>query len=177
MKSENKPSPYQILNRWLYDGSKHTVLPQELIDDKAIPPTLILYHFQASKYICYLSNLFNNFDIYQMNKVDMFKFLKRCITDTGYKPPFIQKIKTEKNKIYKVLKLKFPYLKSYDVNLLIDQIDKSEEKDAVYETLGFYTPKKKKATKSDIKMIKETKSVEQKEQDKVKLDDLLGNFS
>jgi len=174
--TDKKVSPYTVLNRWIYDGSKTTTLPQELIDDKVIRTDIILYHFQCSKYIPYISELFNTYDVYQLSKIDVFKFLKQCVRDSGFKPSFFAKIKTEKNKLYKVLKLKFPYLKSYDIELLIDQIDNSVQKDAIYETLGFYTPKKKKSTKSDIDMIKNTPTVEDKENSKVKLDDLMGSF-
>ena len=33
---EIKISPYRILTNWLYDGSKLTQFPQELVDDKSI---------------------------------------------------------------------------------------------------------------------------------------------
>jgi len=166
-------SPYQVLNRWLYDGSKTTQMPKELESDKVIPPTILLYHFQSSKYILYLSEVFNSYDLYQMNKVDIFRFMKQCILLTGYKPPFIQKVKSQKNKLATILRLKFPYLKMYEIDFLIDEIDNSEEKDRVYETLGLYKPKKKKSTKADKAKLEK---VAKQHSEKVPLDDVMANF-
>jgi len=171
---EKKVSPYQTLNKWLYDGSKNTQMPEDLVNDKAIPQTIILYHFQASHYGLYVSEIFNNFGLYQMEKVDVFRFLKDAVRLTGYKPPFITRMKTEKTKIGKALKMKFPFLKMYEINMLVDQIDNSEEKDRVYESLGFYKPKKRKSTKADKKMLEELK-VEDK--NKISIDSVMGNFS
>lgn len=171
---EKSYSPYQVLNRWLYDGSKTTQLPKELEDDKVIPQTILLYHFQCSKYILYLSEVFNNYDIYQLNKSDIFRFMKQCILLNGYKPPFIQKIKTKKNKLVKFLRLKFPFLKLYEIDLLIDQIDKSEDKDRIYETFGLYTTRKKKPTKVDKEKLKK---LNKQDEEKISLDDVMANFS
>ena len=173
-KAKEKPySSYQVLNRWLYDGSKQTQLPKELEDDKAIPATILLYHFQSSKYILYLSEIFNNFDLYQMRKKDIFRFLKQCVLLSGYKPPFIQKIKTQKNKMAKILRMKFPYLKLYEIDFLIETIDNSPEKDRVYETLGLYLPKKKKATKADKAKLEKANT---QKSEKVSLEDVMSNF-
>jgi len=170
---EKSYSPYQVLNRWLYDGSKQTQLPKELEDDKAIPTTILLYHFQASKYILYLSELFNNFDMYQMRKKDVFRFLKQCILLTGYKPPFIQKVKTQRNKLAKILRMKFPYLKLYEIDFLIETIDQSPEKDRIYETVGLYAPKKKKSTKADKAKLEKANT---QKAEAVSLDDVMNNF-
>jgi hypothetical protein len=171
-------SPYTILTRWLHDGSKTTNMPPELENDKLISPTFLLYYFQQSKYILYLSNLFNNYFIYQLNKADIFKFMKQCVLDSGYKPPFLEKEKTTRNKLYKILKLKFPYLKSYEIDSLITIVDKSDDKDSIYETFGLYLPKKKKSTKADQnrlkKINKEMKKVNT--QNKVAVNDVMANF-
>jgi len=170
---EKQVSPYTILNRWLYDGSKQTSIPEELVNDKVIPNTLLLYHFQSSPFILYLSEHFNNYDLYLMDKASVLKFLKQCVLLSGYKPPFIEKIKTEKKKISKVLKLKFPYLKMYEINHLVDLIDNDEEnKDTVYETLGFYQPKKKKTTKAEKDLLEQS----MKENKTYTLKELMSNF-
>jgi len=179
---EKKTSPYQLLNRWLYDGSKQSQLPAGLINDKVIPNTILLYHFQCSKYILYISKIFNSFDLYQMNKVDIFKFMKKCVLDSGYKPPFIPRVKTTKNKLSKILKFKFPYLKLYEVDMLVDKIDESPDKDRIYESVGLYTKAtKKKLTKADKEKIKKLNTEKQEkkeepEEEKVSLDDVMANF-
>ena len=57
---EPKKSVYYILNKWIQDGSKYTEVPEEIINDKSISQNYILYYFRSSKYISYLSSLFNN---------------------------------------------------------------------------------------------------------------------
>lgn len=169
-----KASPYTILNRWLHDGSKTTSVPAELKDDKVIPNTILLYYFQASKYILYMSEVFNNYNIYQLNKVDVLKFLKQSVLLSGYKPPFIERVKQDKKKIAKVLRLKFPYFKEYEIYHLIDIIDNSDEKDRVYETLGFRAPKKKKTTKAYQQKLEKMK---EETSSKVTLNSFMENFA
>ena len=155
-KSANAISPYQILNRWLYDGNKNSKIPKELEDTKAIPQTQLIYHFINTPYIVYLSKVFNNFGLYQLNKLDVFKLMKETIQISGYRPPFIPRKNPEKNKMLKVLKMKFPFMKMYEIDLLITQIDKSEYKDSIYESFGFYKPKKQKTTKVEKKKLLES---------------------
>jgi len=156
---DDKPSSYALLNRWLYDGSLKTELPSELIDDKLIPPTYLTYFFMSSKYIIYINEYFNNYSVYNLDKIDMFKFLKQCVLLSGYKPPYIEKEKIVKSQIEKKLKLKFPYLKINDIQLLVTEIDKSAECDIIYEQLGFRDVKKLKTTAIDRKKLNELKPV------------------
>ena len=140
----NKISIYTVLNRWLYDGSSVSPMPPELIKDTRIGSQYILYYFKSSMYNLYFNKHFNNYDIFQMPRIDILKFLKKCVLLTGYKPPFIPKTKTARSKIAKILKGKFPYYKWHDVDMLVTLIDKREDKAQIYETLGLYQPRKTK---------------------------------
>ena len=141
-------SIWTLLNRWLYDGSKSSPMPKELIEDKTIGPQYILYYFRNSIYNLWINEHFNNYDVYQLDRIGVLKFLKQCILDTGYKPKIFPRYKTQQTKIGKVLKKKYPYFKTDDIDLLVKKIDLSADKDRVYETLGLYNPKKKKTTKT-----------------------------
>lgn len=148
-------SPYAILNKWLYDGSETTNVPEELINDKyTISQNIILYHFLHSKYIVYISEVFNNYNLYLMDRVDVFKFLKQCILTTGYRPKFYAKNEIEKSKTLKYLKGKYPFLKSEELLILKDNIDNSELKDTFYENIGVHKPKKEKTKKVDLETFK-----------------------
>jgi len=153
MKKDDKVSPYQILNKWLYDGSSTSIIPKEILEGNIIGPQYILWYFKNSIYNIYINKHFNNFDIYKLDKKIALQFLKKAIIDTGFKPKFIPKQKHISTKISKLLKNKYPYFKSDDINLLVSIIDKSEEKDQIYETFGLYQPKKKKTTKAVKKEI------------------------
>ena len=72
---------------------------------------------------------------------------------TGFQPKFIARHNDgTKNKFEKILALKFPFMKKYEIPTIIDYIDQSPEKDSIYETYGLYdTSKKKKMTKAQQK--------------------------
>ncbi len=154
-KKNKPPSPYTLLNKWLYDGSENSILPKEVIEAREIGSQYILWYFKNSIYNVYINKHFNNFEIYKLDKETVLLFLKRAIIDTGFKPQFMPRQKSTSTKIGKILKLRYPYFKKDDVNLLVSLIDDSEEKDQIYETLGLYAPKKKKTTKANQKDFKE----------------------
>jgi len=169
----DKISPYQLLNRWLYDGSKTTKLPTELEKDKTISHMYILYYFQCSSYNLVISKLLNNWDLFSLDRNEILYFLKQCVILCGYKPPFIQKIKDNKNKLCTILKYKYPFLKLEEINMMISIIDSSENKDNYYEMFGIYSPKKKKATK---KQTDEFYKYVPNNNKKYNSDELMGNF-
>jgi len=172
-------SVWTLLNRWLNDGSKSSKMPKELISDKSIGPQYILYYFKDSIYNIWFNEHFNNFGIYQIDRIDMIKFLKQCVLDTGYKPPFLPRYKNTKTKISVILKKKYPYFKMDDINLLVKEIDSSEECKQIYETLGLHKPKKTKtnaANKKKLKKINDKQSDPPESNPPVKIDDDLHNF-
>jgi len=173
------PSSYTLLGRWISDGKKYSAIPQEIIEDKRIGPQYLLYYFQASPFILYFSSIFNNYSIYQLDRLEVFKFIKQTVLKCGFKPPFIPRTSIDRSKIAKNLRSKFPYLKYDDINLAVEFLDKSEDKDSIYEFFGLYPSKKEK-----IKKTKKVKS-KQKEQEVKKeevvntgysVEDLLKNF-
>jgi len=172
---EPKKSVYYILNKWIQDGSKYTEVPEEIINDKSISQNYILYYFRSSKYISYLSSLFNNYDIYMMDKIEIFKMIKDIVLKTGYKPRFIPRSSDNRTKLFKILKDKFPFLKKYEVPLIIDMIDKSEDKDNIYETLGISKSKKEK-NKDGLAPVNNSTNNDDKEEEIYSWDKLLLNF-
>ena len=168
-----KISPYTLLNKWLYDGSKTTKIPPEVISNKVVSQNILLYHFQQSKYIVYLSEVFNNFYLYSLDREEVFHFLKECIQRTGFRPRFIPRIRQTYSKTVKILTLKFPLLKKDDIKMLIEKIDESEQKDAFYEMIGIRKPKKLKNKKKDKEAFK--LEIEQQSK-KESLGDLMENF-
>jgi len=173
--SKQPVSNYTLLNRWLYDGSKTTEVPEDVVNDKSISQLYLLYYFQSSHYISYISKTFNNYGLFAMDRVEIFKFLKQCIELCGYRPPFVKRGPKTKSKMLDALKVKYPFLKKEEVFMLIEQIDNSDEKDTIYEMFGFYKPKKKKTTKAEQKRM-EIDAGEQKQKE-VSLTDLMENFS
>jgi hypothetical protein len=171
--TEKKVSVYSIMNRWLYDGSMSTALPSEVESDKSISHMYLLYYFRASPVGLVIDKLMNNWGIFNLDRNEVLLFLKQCISASGYKPPFIQKIPTKKNKLFYILKEKYPFLKSNEISMLIEFVDQSSEKDQIYEMFGLYSPTKKKQTKVQQQQFYSKVSEIKKE---VTLDGLMENF-
>ena len=172
--NDKKTSIWIILNRWIYDGSVETKIPEDVINDKSIGQMYLLYFFRQSPYGLIISKLFNNWNIFSLDRVEVLYFLKQCVMLSGYKPPFVQKVPSKKNKLVDELKYKYPFLKNEELFMIVEIIDNSEEKDRIYEMFGLYTPKKKKLTESQKKEFRE--DVKKNEQEIVSLDGLMENF-
>jgi hypothetical protein len=175
MPPKKKPvSNYTLLNRWLFDGSSDTIIPPDVMKDTSISQLYLLYYFQGSHYSIYIDKTFNNYGIFSLDRADIFKFMKQCIQLSGYKPPFVKRGSKSKSKMVDALKEHYPFLKREEVFMVVDNIDASDDKDAIYEMFGFYKPKKKKTTKAEKKKMEKHAKV--KAEAKVSLDDLMGNF-
>ena len=146
-----KESPYQILSKWLNDKSKISPMPKELEEDKAIGSQYILYYFQTSPYILYLNELFNNFDIYQMKKKDVFKMMKDICLKISFRPKYIANTKEKNTALEKCLQEKYPYLKQWEIGYLGSIIDSMDNKDNIYESFGLLKLRKQKSTIKDSK--------------------------
>lgn len=168
---EKTVSPYTTLNRWLFDGSKDTKIPEEMITDKSIGQMYLLNFFKSSPYGMVISKLFNNWSLFSLDRIEVLCFLKDCVLRSGYKPPFVAKVPSRKNKLVNELKYKYPFLKNEEMFMIVDIIDNSEEKDSIYEMFGLYSPKKKKLTIAQKKQFQESVKKEQ-----VGLDELTGVF-
>jgi len=171
-KEVKEESTYKILSKWFYDKSKFTSVPQDVLDSGEISPNYILYYFQTSPYILYLSDIFNNWDIYQMNLSDVLTLMKDIILKTSFRPRYVSRGKEKILKITNVLNKKFPYLKRYEIGLLVTKIDSLPDKDNIYETLGLGDTKKKKTSKENKKILKQA----QPQEEIITLDDMMENF-
>jgi hypothetical protein len=154
-------SPYQIFNNWLFDGSRSTPVPPAkngvdiLKYNSPITHTFALQMFMRHGPLNhYLNKYFNNINLRYLEKEDLFLFLKKCVLDFRvmkrdtvfypYKP---------KNKLFDKLRVKIPELKNNDVELLTEIIEKSKDRDLIYDTLGLKKPPKKKKVKIGKKKI------------------------
>lgn len=147
--------PFKTYNNWLFDGSRNTPLPAatEKVDilkyNSPITHTFALQMFMRHGPLnFYLDKYFNNIGLRYLSKEELFLFIKKCVLDfrvmrrdTVFFPY------RAKNKLFDVLRDKFPELKNNDVSLLCDVIEGSDEQDTIYETLGLGKPPKKEKIK------------------------------
>lgn len=144
-------SPYVIFYDWLFDGKLDTPIPTTsgvdlLKYNSPINQTFLLGLFMKNiKLNHYLNKRFNNFNLRSLTREDMFLFIKKCVMDFRIKRrDIIYYKRTYEEKIYTVLRDKLAYLKNDDINLLIELINKSKDKNIILESLGITLPKKKK---------------------------------
>jgi len=163
--------PFKTFNSWLFDGRKDTPIPKPKTDDngKVIVPDILKYNspithtFVLAMFLKhgplnrYLNEYFNDINVRYLSREELFIFIKKCV----------QQFKIQKSQItyyprrprvilYEKLREKMALLKNDDVYLLCDVVENSNNKDAVYDSLGLDKPKKtklKKAKKLKAKKI------------------------
>lgn len=149
-------SAYKVFYSWLFDGQRNSPIPpaKDGIDllkyNSPITNTFLLSLFMRNGNLNhYLNTYFNNMGLRYMTREDMFLFIKKCILDFNIKRREIMFYKfSYQDKLYNVLRDKFPQFKNDDINLLSEIINKSKEKQSIWETLGLKLPKKKKIKRS-----------------------------
>ena len=159
--------PFKTFNNWMFDGSRQTPIPKatEKVDilkyNSPITHTFALQLFMRHGPLNhYLDKYFNNIGLRYLTKEELFLFLKTCVLDfrvlrrdTVFYPY------RQKNKLYDVLRDKYPELKNDDVSLFTEIIEKSEDRETIYETLGLGKPPKKQKVKIGKKKIDTKKKI------------------
>jgi len=148
--------PWKVLNNFLYDGNKKSPVPAILLKSGA-PPThigLITQFINNGPLNFYLNKYMNNFGLFRINKEELLLFIKKCIIDYKIKKysAFYSK-RHSKDKLFDILRDKFPSYKNNDIALLADLISKSPERTKIFESLGLDIPKVKKGKKKKLKKI------------------------
>jgi hypothetical protein len=153
--------PFKTYNKWLFDGSRSTPLPKAtekvniLKYNSPITHTFVLQMFMRHGPLNhYLDDYFNNIGLRYLTKEDLFLFLKKCVIDFRVlKRDTVFFPYRQKNKLFDTIRGKFPELKNNDVSLFCDIIEKSDDRDTIYDTLGLGKPPKKQKVKIGKKKI------------------------
>jgi len=154
--------PFKTFSNWLFDGMKSSPIPKPksgvdiLKYNSPITHTFALSIFMRNGYLNkYLDEYFNNINLRYLSREELFKFLKKCVIDfkVNRKDMVYYSFK-RRDKLVEALQYKLPYLKINDISLLCDIIEKADDKEAIYDSLGLSTMKKKK--------IKTGKKIEKK---------------
>jgi len=147
--------PFKTFNNWLFDGSRNTPIPKpkDGIDilkyNSPITHTYALSIFLRSGPLnYYLNKYFNNINLRYLPKEELFYFLKRCVLEFRFsRRDIVYYPYRRKSKLFEVLRDKVPHLKNCDIATLCDVVDKSKDKETIYQTLGIDKPKKQKLKK------------------------------
>ena len=153
--------PFKTFNKWMFDGSKTSPIPKatDKVDilkyNSPITHTFALQLFMRHGPLnYYLNKYFNNIGLRYLSKEELFLFLKKAVIDfrvlrrdTVFYPY------RQKNKLFDVLRAKFPELKNHDVSLFAEIIEKSDDRDKIYDTLGLAKPPKKQKIRIGKKKV------------------------
>jgi hypothetical protein len=159
--------PFRTFINWAFDGSIDTPIPKPEVDSggNVITPDIlkpngplnqryIISMFMKHPKMClYLNEHFNTVGIWYLDKETLFLFLKRCIIDFKVRRGdlFFTKRRKNKEKLVEKLEDRFPLLNHGDIELLYELIEKSEEKNAIYNSFGLKRISKRKVKKEKKK--------------------------
>ncbi len=158
--------PFRTFNQWLFDSDITSDIPKPKFDSKGkvIVPDILKYnspitHTYVLKLFMkipelnfYLNLTFNNINLRYLNKKDFFKFIKKCVIDFKVRRNSIMFFPwASRNKLFDKLESKLPLMKKDDIALLCDRIERSDNRNLIYTSLGLDNPKKKKIKKSPEK--------------------------
>jgi len=166
---------YKTFFGWLFDGNVNSPIPSgEKVPDilkynSPITPTYVISLFINNGPLnYYLDSYFNDINLRYIDKEELFRFIKKCVIDFKVKRKNIPFVRYKRDtKLFKVLRLRIPTLKNFDISLLCEMIEKDPNSERIYSSLGIDKPTKKKL-----------KLTEQKNSGKISLKEFLeGNFS
>lgn len=153
--------PFKTFNNWLFDGSRNTPLPEAKFTDdgKVLVPNILKYNSPITHTFVlqlfmkhglmndYLNRHFNNINLRYLDKKEFLLFIKKCVLDLKVKKWDTVFYKYGKSdKLFNELRYRLPYLKNDDIELVCELVNKSDDKESIYHTLGLEIPKKKKIT-------------------------------
>jgi hypothetical protein len=171
-------NPFRVFTNWLFDGSRNSPLPEPKFTDegKVLVPDILKYNSPITYTFVlqlfmkngpmndYLNRHFNNINLRYLDKKEFLLFIKECVLDFKIKKWDTVYYKFDRrDKLFNELRNRLPHLKNNDIVLLCDLIEKSDEKESIYHTIGLEIPKKKR-----IRVHKKKKKKE-----KIPLSDLL----
>ena len=155
--------PFKTFNNWLFDGQKNTPIPKPKTNDdgKVIVPDILKYNspithtFVLAMFLKhgplnqYLNEYFNNMNVRYLSREELFIFIKKCVQQFKIQKSQITFYPRQQRVIlYEKLREKMAILKNDDVYLLCDLVEKSDNKDAIFDSLGLDKPKKTKLKKA-----------------------------
>lgn len=135
---------YSTFFNWAFSGNiKDPIpvgedIPEILKYNSPIHATFLLKTFVSNaKLNFYLNKYLNNIGVRYISKEDLFYFIKQCIIDFKVNRRSIHYSKWSHNDALtnKLIK-KFPLLKKDEVQILSDEINKSDNMDSIYRSLG-----------------------------------------
>lgn len=143
--------PFRTYNNWLFDGQRNSSIPKtDKLDilkyNSPITHTFVISMFLRNGYLnSFLDKYFNDINLRYLTKDELFKFIKKCVMDFKIKKrDIVYYPRRQKDILFDKLRERIPTLKNDDISLLCEIIEKSDNKNAILESLGMEKEKKRK---------------------------------
>ena len=152
-----KESPYKTFKEWLLNPYPEATLPDEVL--RAINPKSVVKMFGSLGGVTvYLDKYFNTYSVMSCDRLEFYKFLRDMVQEHKIgKYDFSFFLNPTKDKLLQSLHKKFPYLKPYEISILIESYKNDPDVDEAFlENLGLH-----KAKTVKIKKTKKTRSEEE----------------
>jgi len=152
---------------WLFDGKPSSPVPESLlVYNSPVSQKYVVKMFVLNGELNhFLDENLNNMGLWYSNKEELFKFMKKCVIDFKIRRnsiPYIKR-KGSKDKLYDIFRDKLPLLKDYDISLLCDIVNQSDDKDHIYYSLGIEKEKPIKKKKTSTSKKCETENISSKD--------------
>ena len=148
--------PWNAMNKWMFDGQKYSPVPNVLLKPKC-PVTnysLLVMFMRHGEMTHYLNKYINNVYMFSIPLEEMLIFIKKCVFKYRLNRSFMYYSKRlMSDKLFDLLREKYPTYKNTDLLLLRDMINESPDRPEIYHSLGLETPKITKTKKKKIEKI------------------------
>ena len=154
-KQQQAQSPYSLFTQWLFNPNFEDVLPEWVI--RALNPCSILHMFaDAGSITIFLNDTFNNYSIYQIDRVRFYNYLKELVHKKRIQRSQLCYFKYHKeDKDISLIHAQLPQLKRREVSQFLDLVKDEDFYDDLMATFGLKEEKKTKLTAADKKRIEQ----------------------
>ena len=139
---------YKTFYNWLFDGNLKSNIPPDLLKyNSPITSQYVISLFsKVGPLNNYLDTWMNNIGLWYLDKEELFKFVKKAVSDfkvTRKDVFYIYKKKADP-KLFSAISEKFPEYKAKEIQYFCELIENSSDRNLIYESLGLGKPKKGK---------------------------------
>jgi len=132
-------SPFQIFTKWLFDGAKNSKLDSSILKyNSPVTPTFVMgLFYRNAKLNNFLNTYFNSMNLYYLDKEEFFNFIKKCVQDfkVGSRT-LIYSPRRNSERLFDELRNRLSTLKNDDIDLLSQIIEKSKDREIIYNSLS-----------------------------------------
>lgn len=134
-KGINNTTSYTILKKWFLNKIDDDVITESFVKQINIMNVLCMLA-RDNKMCVFINNYYNNWNIMNIDKIEVLKSLKQMIRDFGVKSLKFSYLRINKNTLNKNILQFFPLLKNKEIEFLMELVKSDSRVNSIHETLG-----------------------------------------